>query len=253
MPLDAICLRALTNELRDRVCGARIDKVQQPARDQIVLLLRGNLRLLINAGPNQPRIQLTEELRENPAEPPMLCMLLRKHLVGGRIASVEQSGLERVVTLDISNTNELGEAGVRRLVFEAIGRRANLILLDGDGRIVECMRRVETELSGARALLPGLFYRPPAPLERLSILASREEALETARRGGEQGEPVERFCLADTSAFRRLLRASWLGAPSVQRTHASDRRTRRAAKGLPMSWHGLRTSWRKTASHRPCC
>ncbi len=195
MPLDAICLRALTNELRDRVCGARIDKVQQPARDQIVLLLRGNLRLLINAGPNQPRIQLTEELRENPAEPPMLCMLLRKHLVGGRITSVEQSGLERVVTLDISNTNELGEAGVRRLVFEAIGRRANLLLLDGDGRIIECMRRVETELSGARALLPGLFYRPPAPLERLSILASREEALETARRGGEQGEPVERFLL----------------------------------------------------------
>ena len=74
MPLDAICLRALTNELKGQLLGARIDKVQQPARDQIVLLLRGNLRLLLNAGPNQPRVQLTEVLRENPAEPPMLCM-----------------------------------------------------------------------------------------------------------------------------------------------------------------------------------
>ena len=73
MPLDAICLRALTNELKGQLLGARIDKVQQPARDQIVLLLRGNLRLLINAGPNQPRVQLTEVLRENPAEPPLLC------------------------------------------------------------------------------------------------------------------------------------------------------------------------------------
>ena len=72
MPLDAICLRALTNELKGQLLDARIDKVQQPARDQIVLLLRGNLRLLINAGPNQPRVQLTEVLRENPTEPPML-------------------------------------------------------------------------------------------------------------------------------------------------------------------------------------
>ena len=96
MPLDAICLRAVLHELRPQLIGARIDKVQQPARDQIVLLLRGNLRLLINAGPNQPRVQLTEVLRENPAEPPMLCMLLRKHLVGGRITEIEQLSLIRI-------------------------------------------------------------------------------------------------------------------------------------------------------------
>ena len=134
MPLDAICLRALTNELRGQLLGARVDKVQQPARDQIVLLLRGNLRLLINAGPNQPRVQLTRELRENPAEPPMLCMLLRKHLVGGRIMDIEQSGLERIVTFTIRNVNELGESGTRKLVIEAMSRRSNLILLDEEHR-----------------------------------------------------------------------------------------------------------------------
>ena len=83
MPLDAICLQAIVEELRPQLLNLRIDKVQQPARDQVILLLRGNKRLLLNAGANAPRIQLTETARDNPAEPPMFCMLLRKHLVSG--------------------------------------------------------------------------------------------------------------------------------------------------------------------------
>ena len=195
MPLDAICLRAVLHELRPQLIGARIDKVQQPARDQIVLLLRGNLRLLINAGPNQPRVQLTEVLRENPAEPPMLCMLLRKHLVGGRITEIEQSGLERIVTFTVRSVNELGESGTKKLVLEAMGRRSNLLLLDEDDRILDCMRRVEFEVSGARALLPGLYYQLPTPLDKLSLLTDPEGAVELARRGGGAGETVERFLL----------------------------------------------------------
>ncbi|MFR1189262.1 MAG: NFACT family protein [Oscillospiraceae bacterium] len=194
MPLDAICLRALTNELKGQLLGARIDKVQQPARDQIVLLLRGNLRLLLNAGPNQPRVQLTEVLRENPAEPPMLCMLLRKHLVGGRITEIEQSGLERIVTFTVRSVNELGESGTKKLVLEAMGRRSNLLLLDEDDRILDCMRRVEFEVSGARALLPG-YYQLPTPLDKLSLLTDPEGAVELARRGGGAEETVERFLL----------------------------------------------------------
>ena len=195
MPLDAICLRALTNELKGQLLDARIDKVQQPARDQIVLLLRGNLRLLINAGPNQPRVQLTEVLRENPAEPPMLCMLLRKHLVGGRITEIEQSGLERIVTFTVRSVNELGESGTKKLVLEAMGRRSNLLLLDEDDRILDCMRRVEFEVSGARALLPGLYYQLPTPLDKLSPLTDPEGAVELARRGGGAEETAERFLL----------------------------------------------------------
>ena len=195
MPLDAICLQALTNELKGQLLGARIDKVQQPTRDQIVLLLRGNLRLLLNAGPNQPRVQLTEVLRENPAEPPMLCMLLRKHLVGGRITEIEQSGLERIVTFTVRSVNELGESGTKKLVLEAMGRRSNLLLLDEDDRILDCMRRVEFEVSGARALLPGLYYQLPTPLDKLSLLTDPEGAVELARRGGGAEETVERFLL----------------------------------------------------------
>ena len=90
MPLDGICMQAVAEELRPELLGLRIDKVQQPARDQVILLLRGNKRLLLNAGANTPRIQLTALTRDNPAEPPMFCMLLRKHLVGGRVAAVTQ-------------------------------------------------------------------------------------------------------------------------------------------------------------------
>ena len=191
MPLDAICLRALTAELQQSLAGARIDKVQQPARDQIVLLLRGNLRLLISANPNQPRLQLTEELRENPAEPPMFCMLLRKHLVGGRIVEIAQPGLERIVTITVKCTNELGEAGVKKLVLEAMGRRSNLLLLDEVGRILECLRRVEFEVSGARALLPGLFYQLPAGLDKVSLLEDEEQLLAPLQ--SVQEGSVERF------------------------------------------------------------
>ena len=98
MPLDAISLRAVVEELRPQLLNLRIDKVQQPARDQVILLLRGNKRLLLNAGANAPRLQLTELLRDNPAEPPMFCMLLRKHLVGARVAEITQPGLERLIT-----------------------------------------------------------------------------------------------------------------------------------------------------------
>ena len=109
MPLDAVCLRAVVDELAPQLTGARIEKIQQPARDQVVLLLRGSRRLLLCANPNQPRIHMTEKLRDNPSQPPMFCMLLRKRIGNGRIVSIEQAPLERVVTLHIEATDELGE------------------------------------------------------------------------------------------------------------------------------------------------
>ena len=177
MPLDAICLRAVVSELARELTGARIDKVQQPARDQIVLTVRGKDRVLLSVNPNQPRIQFTRQQRDNPAQPPMFCMLLRKHLIGARIEAVEQPDLERVVTLSLRVTDELGETGRRSLVLEAMGRRANLILLDADGRIIDCIRRVAFESNSDRALLPGLYYHLPTPLNKLSLFSAADEAL----------------------------------------------------------------------------
>ncbi len=163
MPLDAICLKAVLQELRPEIVGAKIEKVQQPARDQVILLLRGSRRLYLNAGVNQPRIQLTELQRENPAAPPMFCMLLRKHLVGARIRAVIQPPMERVVRIDFDMTDDLGQAGSRSLVLEAMGRHSNLILLDGEDIIIDCLRRVDLEMSLQRQVLPGMrYYLPPA-------------------------------------------------------------------------------------------
>ncbi len=187
MPLDAVCLKAVVGELRPQLLGARIDKVQQPSRDEIILSLRGNLRLLLNAGVNQPRIHFTAVQRENPAQPPMFCMLLRKHLIGARILSVEQPDLERVVVLTLHATDELGQSGERKLILELMGRRANLILLDGEGRILDCMRRAALDVGGTRALLPGMFYRFPDPLVRISPMED-DALLRRAVTDGDGGE-----------------------------------------------------------------
>ncbi|MEG1683899.1 MAG: NFACT RNA binding domain-containing protein [Oscillospiraceae bacterium] len=196
MPLDAICLRAVVEELRPRIVGARIDKVQQPVRDQIVLLLRGNLRLLLGAGANAPRLQLTELLRDNPAAPPMFCMLLRKHLIGGRIVEISQPGLERLAELTIEITDELGQPGVRRLILEAMGRHANLILADGEGHIIDCLRRVDMEMSPQRQILPGLFYHlPPAPEGKLPLTEASADTLTALLRTANPETRVDGFLL----------------------------------------------------------
>ena len=169
MPLDALCLSGVVAELKPILTGAKIDKIHQPGRDEIILALRlgrGNGRLLLSASPNHPRLQMTELSRENPDAPPMFCMLLRKHLMGGRILSVEQPHLERIVELRLEVLDELGDRKERRLILEAMGRRANLVLVDDQGRIVDCLRRVDGDMSAQRQLLPGLFYRLPPAMEK---------------------------------------------------------------------------------------
>ena len=180
MPMDAVCMTAVTEELRRALPGGRIDKIHQPARDEVVLAVRGtegNVRVLLSANPAHPRAQLTASGRENPDKPPMFCMLLRKHLTGGRILSVDQPPMERVVDIKIEATDELGDRVPRRLVLEAMGRRANLILLDGEGRIIDCLRRVDAEMSPQRQVLPGMFYRLPPAMDKRSLPETSEEEL----------------------------------------------------------------------------
>ncbi len=222
MALDAVCLRAITEELREQLLGVRVDKVQQPAKDQVILLLRGGLRLLLTAG-NNPRIQLTGRLRDNPAEPPMFCMLLRKHLVGARIAALTQPGLERLVELELDVTDDFGQPGKRTLVLEAIGRHSNVILLDGERRIMECLRRVDAEMSAQRPVLPGLFYQYPPAMEK-PVCWKRKRMIFSPvwpppiPRGGWMS-----FCWTVILAFRRCLRGNWPFARRGRRTAACFR------------------------------
>ena len=194
MPLDAICLQAVVQELRPLLIGQRIDKVQMPTRDQAVLTLRAG-RLLLNAGAGAPRLQMTALARENPAEPPMFCMLLRKHLVGARVADITQPPLERLVRLELDSADDFGRPGRRTLVLEAMGRRSNLILLDEEGRVIDCLRRVDAEMSAARQVLPGLFYLPPASQGRLPVTEETEAGFREKLDAAPPEQKIDAFLL----------------------------------------------------------
>ena len=167
MPLDSVCLTALMNELAPIIEGAHIDKVQQPARDLLLLSLytrQGSRRLLISAGVGMARLHLTGQRYENPDTPPMFCMLLRKHLTGARIDRLCQPENERMAILELSCRDELGVESRKRLVAELMGRSSNIILVDEDGIIIDCLRRADFGEEAYRRLLPGMLYKlPPKP------------------------------------------------------------------------------------------
>ena len=186
MPLDALCLSGVVHELNTALAGAKVDKIYQPGRDEVVLALRapaGNVRLLLSANPNQSRLHLTQLPLENPDKPPMFCMLLRKHLSGARLLAVEQIPLERVVRLRFEALNELGDRVERKLVLEAISHHSNLLLLDGEDRILDCVRRTDSGLdlksgNSGRLLQPGMFYRLPAAVAKADPTGTDREGLE---------------------------------------------------------------------------
>ena len=188
MPLDALCLSGVVHELQNALSGAKIDKIYQPGRDEVVLALRapaGNVKLLLSANPSHPRAHLTQISRENPDKPPMFCMLLRKHLSGARLLELVQPPMERVVDLRLEALDELGDRVERRLVLEAMGRHSNLILLDGEGRIMDCRRQV----------LPGLFYRLPPAQEKLAPSSLDRAALESALAAAPEESQADKWLL----------------------------------------------------------
>ena len=198
MPLDALCLSGVVHELQNALSGAKIDKIYQPGRDEVVLALRapaGNVKLLLSANPRHPRAHLTQISRENPDKPPMFCMLLRKHLSGARLLELVQPPMERVVDLRLEALDELGDRVERRLVLEAMGRHSNLILLDGEGRIMDCLRRVDSDMSARRQVLPGLFYRLPPAQEKLAPSSLDRAALESALAAAPEESQADKWLL----------------------------------------------------------
>lgn len=163
MPIDSFFLSAQRAALDEALKNARIDKIFMPRPTEIVLALRtgaGNVRLMLSCGGWGSGVYLTALRPENPPAPPMLCMLLRKHMQGGRILSVTQPEGERMLVLTFSSTDELGRISEKKLVCELMGKRTNLLLLDEAGIILGCVRKVDYDMS-ERAVLPGLVYRMP--------------------------------------------------------------------------------------------
>ncbi len=189
MPLDGFTLGYIARELSEALEGARIDRVLQPEKDELQLVMRSpgrTCRLLLSASPHHARIHLTREVKQNPQEPPMFCMLLRKHLIGARFRGIEQVSGDRILNLSFDNIDELGDETTFQLIVEIMGKHSNIILTDARGVIVDSIRRVPLDLSRVREVLPGLDYelppgqdKLPSPPDPTALITAHSQAPET--------------------------------------------------------------------------
>lgn len=178
MALDGIFLNLIKNEILDTALMGKVDKIHQPSREELVIHLRtksGTKKLLLSVRANSPRIHFTEHAPENPANPPMFCMLMRKRLVNATLTDIRQSGLDRVLYLDFDATNEIGDRVKLTLSIEIMAKYSNILLIDGDGKIVDAMKRVDFSQSTVRQILPGFPYTAPPPQTKLSVLEHSTE------------------------------------------------------------------------------
>ena len=198
MPLDASTVSCLCRELSAELTGARIEKVQQPASDTVVLSVRGQhggTRVLLSAGSGTARVHLATELYDNPQQPPMFCMLLRKHLTGARILEIRQPGFERMLEFRLSTLNELGVESEELLEAELIGSASNLALVGSDGRIIDCIRRYGSLESGTRCMLPGMLYEYPRPQNKLLLTEADVTAVRALAEPADRSRPPEKWLL----------------------------------------------------------
>lgn len=177
MAFDAYMMRASLNEFSTQFPEAKIEKVLQPKNDEVNLLVhygRNSRRLVFNAGPNAPRLQLSDIARENPQKPPMLCMLLRKYFTGARITSVSQPGLDRIAKFTVSCYDEMGFPTEKNIICEIMGKYANLIVTDGEMKVLTALKIIDFASSTVRQVLPGLKYQVPKGQDKLSVLDTDE-------------------------------------------------------------------------------
>ncbi len=172
MALDGIYLSFLVSEVNELLAGAKVDKIHQPSKNELVFIMRtrgGMHKLYFSADANSPRFAVVDFVPENPQTPPMLCMLFRKRLVGATLINVEQYGLDRIAFFNFDATNEIGDRVKLTLAVEIMAQHSNVILFDGDNRVVDALRRVDSEKSSYRLVLPGAQYKLPPPQDKLDI------------------------------------------------------------------------------------
>ena len=203
MPMDGLTLGFAAREINACISGGRIDKITQPEKDAIVLLIRAgstNYKLLLCASPNNARLHFTSQNFSNPLEPPMFCMLLRKQLTSGRVTAVRQIGGDRVIHIDIDTVDEMGDHVLRRLILEIMGRHSNLILVDGENRILDAARHVSQDMSRVRQVQPGLPYLPPPAQDKLDPAdVTPESLLDVLTRAGDV--PLHKALAASVSGL----------------------------------------------------
>lgn len=180
MALDGIFLYHLKNEIAQFAIDSRVDKIHQPSKDEIIINLRsrqGSKKLLLSCNADAARIHFTEFPPENPAKPPMFCLLLRKRLAGAWVTDIEQDDLERILKINFSGTDELGDKTNYSLIIEIMGKYSNIIFVGKDGKIIDSMKRVDENKSHIREVLPGVTYVAPPKQDKLNIFTDDIEKI----------------------------------------------------------------------------
>lgn len=196
--LDGVFLRHIKHEIEEKLIGGRVDKIHQPNKDEIVVMFRTReaaFRLLLSARANNPRVNFIDEGLENPKQPPMLCMLLRKRIQGAKLIEIRQPELERVLHFDFDAINDLGDRVVLTLTVEIMGKYSNIILTE-EGRIVDALKRVNAEMTSQRLVQPGMEYQLPPPQDKLSILLAKSSDIISAVRALPKEQELSKALMA---------------------------------------------------------
>lgn len=189
MAFDGIVVANLVRDLNDKIVSGRISKIAQPEKDELILTIKGNrenLRLLISANASLPLLYFTETNKPGPLTAPNFCMLLRKHISGGRIVSVTQPGLERVVRIEVEHLDEMGDLRRKFLIVELMGKHSNIIFCDDKNMILDSIKHISAQVSSVREVLPGREYFIPHAGEKKNPLTITEEAFKELIKGTPQ-------------------------------------------------------------------
>ncbi len=207
MALDGIVVRALIHELNTTLLEGRIDKINQPEQEDLIFQIHKNresYRLLISVNSSCPWVGLTQAKRENPTSAPLLCMLLRKHLSGGRILKIEQQGLDRILTIDIECRDEMGYPTANRLHIELMGKHSNMVFYSlSTDRIIDCIHRVSESMSRVRQIHPGLLFES-LPTDKVNFLELSSSDIPTMLENG-KGRSFSSSLLECFEGFSPLL------------------------------------------------
>lgn len=198
MALDGIFLRHIKSEIESVALGARVSQIYQPNREELVFALRtvnGNKKLLMSARANSPRVNFCSTTPENPAQPPMFCMLLRKRIGGGKLVAVRQMDCDRVIFFDFECINELGDTVMITVVCEIMGMYSNVIVVNSDGVIIDSLKRVDMTMSSRRLVLPNIMYELPEPQEKLNIVETDVDEIAFKLRNLESEMPLNKALL----------------------------------------------------------
>lgn len=210
MPFDGVVTKCIYKELSEIITGGRIEKIFQPEADEILINIRAkgkNLKLLMSASASHPRIHLTEIVKENPAAPPVFCMLLRKHLSGGKISEVGFHDYERIITISIEAINELGDPSSKKLIIEIMGRHSNIILINENDRIIDSIKHVDIEVSSVREVMPARPYILPPQQYKTSpdVLDTGAFISDLQKKSNAGTTSTEKILLENIKGFSPLL------------------------------------------------